>query len=629
MPASPPLIALTVTADQEVRAALGRTLRKAGFRVREAASGGEALRQAPDEVDVILLDLHLPDLSGFEVCCRLKAHAATSDIPVLHLSDTHIEAIEAVGHLEEGDEAYLTQPVDEAELIATIRALLRGRQLQQQFHSFLEAAPDAVVVVDQDGKIVRVNGQTEAMFGYGREELAGREVELLMPERFRERHRGQRAGFTARPCIRPMGQALELWGLRSDGSEFPVEISLSPLPSPGGLLVASVIRDVTQRKCLEQELREADRKKDEFLATLAHELRNPLATVRNAVEVVRLKAPPTAELVRAGDVIDRQTQLLSRLVDDLMDVYRIARGKVSFHPERVEFAAVVTRAAEASRPLIEACGHELTVTLPPQPVYLRADPVRLAQVFSNLLNNAAKYTEPGGKIRLSAVRQGDALVISVRDTGVGIPADVLPTVFDMFAQADRTLEKAHGGLGIGLSLVKGLVELHGGSVEARSEGPGLGSEFIVRLPALVPGPVPPSPTNSGPSKDLVKCRIVVADDSRDHADCLAAWLRTNGHEAETAYDGQDAVEAVARCKPEVVLLDIWMPRLNGYEACRRIRRQPGGEGVLIVALTGLGQDEDRRRSTEAGFDAHLVKPVDPAALMKLVAGLKEARLFTA
>jgi PAS domain S-box-containing protein len=376
-----------------------------------------------------------------------------------------------------------------------------------------------------------------------------------------------------------------------------------------------------ERLWLLGELKEADRRKDEFLATLAHELRNPLAPMRNAVQVLRLKGPDKPELRWGRDVIDRQIEHLSRLLDDLLDISRITRNKLELRKQRIELAEVVNGAVETSRPLIEQCGHELTVTLPPQPIYLSGDLVRLSQVFLNLLNNAAKYTERGGRIWLSAEQQGSEVVVRVEDTGVGIPPEKLPRLFDIFFQVDRTLERAQGGLGIGLSLVRRLVELHGGAVEARSEGVGKGSEFSVRLPVLVerPKPSPAQESIGGVTKATTARRILLVDDNRDSADSLAMLLRLSGNEVHTAYDGLEGVEAAEQFRPEVVLLDIGMPKLSGEDACRRIRSEPWGTDMLLIALTGWGQEEDRRRCMQAGFDYHIMKPVDPDALIKLLA----------
>jgi PAS domain S-box-containing protein len=387
------------------------------------------------------------------------------------------------------------------------------------------------------------------------------------------------------------------------------------------LRMLGVSLDITERKRTEEALRDADRKKDEFLATLAHELRNPLAPIRNALQILQAKGPPHPELQWGRDVIDRQVQLMARLLEDLFEVSRISRNKLELRKERVELAAVVEAALETSRPIIEASGHELTVTLPPEPIYLEADPVRLAQVFANLLNNAAKYTGEGGRVWLSAERRGDDVTVSVKDNGIGIAAEMLPHIFEIFSQAKPASERSRGGLGIGLSLVKGLVELHGGSIEARSDGPGQGSEFIVRLPVAVETPIqePAGPSGGDEQTPVTKCRILIVDDYRDSADSLAMLLRIMGNEVGTAYDGEQAVKAAGALRPDVVLLDIGMPKLNGYDACRRIREQPWGQGMFLIALTGWGQEEDRRRTEEAGFNHHMVKPVDPAVLMKLLA----------
>lgn len=503
---------------------------------------------------------------------------------------------------------------------ASIEALQDHR-----FDHFLEAAPDAVVIVDQDGKIVRVNGQAERMFGHGRDELMGQEVEILMPERFRDSHQGHRAGYMAYPGTRPMGPALELWGLRKDGSEFPVEISLSLIPDHEGILVASIVRDVTERKRLKQELRDANRHKDEFLATLGHELRNPLATLSNGLQLMRLAGGGDA-VEQARIMMDRQLRQLVRLVDDLMDVSRINQGKLELRKEWLQLVAVLNSAVEISRPLIEQMGHELTVTLPKQPVVVEADLTRLAQVFSNLLNNAAKYSDRDGHIWLTAERQGSDVVVSVRDTGIGIAAEQLPRIFEMFSQVGRSLERSQGGVGIGLSLVKRLVEMHGGRVEPKSEGLNKGSQFIVRLPVVVEASVSQVANEDKEEGDVkTSLRILIVDDNRDSADSLAMMLKMTGNDTRRVYDGEAAVAAAVEFRPDVILLDIGLPKLNGYEACRRIREQPRGKELIIIAQTGWGQDEDRQQTHEAGFDYHLVKPVDLGALMKMLAGLQQAK----
>lgn len=369
-------------------------------------------------------------------------------------------------------------------------------------------------------------------------------------------------------------------------------------------------------------LKESDRRKDEFLAILAHELRNPLAPIRNAVQIFRGKSPPVPELQWATEVIDRQVHQMTRLVDDLLDVSRITRGKIELRKERVELATLLNSAVEASRPLIEKWGHELTVTAPVQPVYLDADLTRLAQVLSNLLNNAAKYMDHGGRIWLTAERQSDFVVIRVKDAGIGIPAEMLPRIFDMFTQVDGSLERSQGGLGIGLTLVQRLVDMHGGAVEARSDGPGKGSEFLVRLPVAAAHKNREASTPDAEKVAPRKCRILVVDDNRDAADSLGMLLRMMGNQVHTAHDGLEAVGAAATFQPDLVLLDIGLPKLNGYEVARRIRKQEGGADMILIALTGWGQEEDRRLSKEAGFDHHMTKPVEFAVLQKLLATLE-------
>jgi len=389
-----------------------------------------------------------------------------------------------------------------------------------------------------------------------------------------------------------------------------------------------IASDVTARKTAEIRLRQAvvalsdaDRRKDEFLATLAHELRNPLAPIRNGLQLMKMTGVQSAALEQARSMMERQLTQMVRLIDDLMDVSRISRGNIELRKEHVPFTAVVGSAVEASRPLIERMGHELTVTFPQQPLVVDADMTRLAQVFQNLLNNAAKYSDPGGYIQLNVERQGSDVVVTVKDTGIGIAADQLPRIFEMFTQGDRSLEMSQGGLGIGLTLVKRLVEMHGGRVEAGSEGPGKGSEFVVRLPIVVEASKPQESGGAAEHGVRSSHRILVVDDNRDGADSLAAMLKIMGNDTRTAYDGQEGVDAAGEFRPDVIVLDIGLPKLNGYEACRRIREQPGGKGVVLIAITGWGQDEDRRRSRVAGFDHHMVKPVDPQALMNLLAGL--------
>jgi signal transduction histidine kinase/CheY-like chemotaxis protein len=377
---------------------------------------------------------------------------------------------------------------------------------------------------------------------------------------------------------------------------------------------------------LYKEVQDAARRKDEFLAMLAHELRNPLAPVRNALHIVRMRGNERRQGVRqAWEIVERQVEHMVRLVDDLLDVSRITRGKINLQKEPVAVATVVKRAVEGSRPLLEARGHTLEVAMPQDAGRVEGDPIRLAQVLWNLLNNAAKYTPEGGRVWLTVAKGHGDVTIRVRDTGMGIPPEVLPKVFDLFTQTERTLDRAEGGLGIGLTLVRQLTEMHDGRVEAFSEGPGRGSEFVVRLPLLPEtGSVAPGGDDrpgAGLARAPAQRRILVVDDNRDSAESLATLLRLVGNDVRTAHDGAEALAVAAAYQPDLMLLDIGLPVLNGYEVARRLRTEPGYGRPVLVALTGYGSDEDRRRSLVAGFDHHLVKPVDFDTLQQLLASV--------
>jgi signal transduction histidine kinase len=374
---------------------------------------------------------------------------------------------------------------------------------------------------------------------------------------------------------------------------------------------------------LYQALRETDRRKDEFLATLAHELRNPLAPIRNSLQILKMPRVDAETVERSRAMMERQVDHLVRLVDDLLDVSRVMRGKIELRRERTEIAAIVARAVETVQPLVDAQGHQVTVNVPPETLPVDADPVRLAQVISNLLTNAAKYTEPNGRINVTAERAGDTAVLRVRDAGIGIAPHMLPHIFELFVQVEPAATRSQGGLGIGLTLVKNLVEMHNGTVEAHSEGLGQGSEFVVRLPLAAEAPAADS--TGQPGQDPTPRsgqRLLVVDYNQDAAISLAVLLRLQGHEVRVAFNGVAALEMTKSFTPEVVFLDIGMPGMDGYEVARRLRQQPGLESVFLAALTGWGQHEDRRRSAEAGFDYHLVKPPKAKFLAELLADLK-------
>ena len=371
----------------------------------------------------------------------------------------------------------------------------------------------------------------------------------------------------------------------------------------------------------EEALRQADRRKDEFLATLGHELRNPLNPIRSAVELLRRRAPPDRETRWAQEVIQRQMVHLTRLIDDLLDVSRITQGKLELRRTEVSLDEVLEAALDSTRPMLEAAGQTLVVRPPGSSVRLHADAVRLSQVFANLLDNASKYSPSGTRIEVATERDDGEVAVHVSDQGRGIPPEHLGRVFDLFYQADRTVSRVHDGLGLGLTLVKRLVELHGGSVEATSDGPGRGSRFGVRLPVLEsPAHHRPSPAQTAPPS-VGPWRILVADDNRDSAESVATLLQLDGHSVRVAYDGEEALRMAEAGWPQVLLLDVGMPRLSGYQVAKRVRAHPWGRDLVLIAATGWGQEEDRRRSMESGFDAHLVKPVDLEALMRLVGEL--------
>ncbi len=382
--------------------------------------------------------------------------------------------------------------------------------------------------------------------------------------------------------------------------------------------------DIQDVKQLEAALREADQRKNEFLATLAHELRNPLAPLRSGLQVLRLTDDRETQN-QTLQMMQRQLAQMVRLIDDLMDISRISRNNLELRKAPIALTAVIENAVETARPLIDARGHSLTLRLPDEPVILDADLTRLAQVFWNLLINSAKYTDPGGQIELSAERNGTEVVVAVKDNGIGIPAKALPGLFSLFSQVEDALDRSEGGLGIGLALVKGLVEMHGGEVHGQSAGLGKGSEFVVRLPLSQEQWRQEKEDPVEGAAEARKRRILIVDDNRDGAASLGMMLSLLGHEVRTAHDGLEAIELAEAFRPEVMLLDIGLPRLNGYDTCQRIREQPWGQSIFMIALTGWGQEDDRRRSQAAGFDYHMLKPVDFAALENLLAGTPDTK----
>lgn len=496
-----------------------------------------------------------------------------------------------------------------------VAAKRRAELANEHLAAIVESSDDIIASKTLDGVITSWNKGAERTLGYSADEVIGRHVSMLMPPELVEDmprildrvRRGEKVDH------------YQTRRRRKDGTIIDVSLTVSPIRDASGRIVGAskIGRDITEEKRIEVERQEAERRKDEFLAMLAHELRNPLSAINGAAQLFG-KLETEEELEWAKEVVLRQVKHLARLIDDLLDVSRISRGKISLRREPIDLAPVVGSAVEAVRPLLEERKHELSVSLVNGGLRLEADPLRLEQILINLLTNAAKYTDAGGRISLTARHEGHDVVIKVRDTGVGISAELMPRIFDLFAQGDRTIARSEGGLGIGLTLVQKLAEMHGGHVTAESEGPDKGSEFTIRLPALEEA----SPRKSHPRGALPRVarpssRVLVVDDNVDNARGLSKLLRLLGHDVKTAHDGKAAVEVAKAHQPDVVLLDIGLPGIDGYEVAKQLRKEERCKDALIVAVSGYGQPEDLRRSTEAGFDHHLVKPIDYDALMTL------------
>jgi PAS domain S-box-containing protein len=507
-----------------------------------------------------------------------------------------------------------------AELDVTDRRLAeaRLRDSEARFRTMADGSPVIIWAMDRYGAIDFVNKAFRDFFGVTPERMQHDGWRgLLHPDdaaRYLSAYEdavAKRVQFRAQARVRS-----------ASGDWRWIESHATPRIGPLGQFLGyvGVSPDVTVLLEAQNALREADRRKDQFLATLAHELRNPLAPIRVAAEMLALPTLNAEHLSWAQQVIERQVEHMARLLDDLLDVARITRGKLRLEKQAVDLGTVVETAVEAARPLIEARAHELTVELPPQLPTLDADPVRLAQVLSNLLTNAARYTDSPGRIALAARVEGSALRIGVKDNGIGLSPPALTQIFDMFSQGQENRSSAESGLGIGLALVKGLVELHGGTVEAFSNGLGCGSEFVVTLPCHAPAAIQRGATRSEfePRRGTVPRKVLVADDNQDAANTLAMLMRLAGHDVCTAHSGKAALTLAGQFHPEVALLDIGMPDLDGYEVARRIRETDWGRHMRLIALTGWGQEDDKRRARAAGFDHHLTKPADPRSLDDLL-----------
>ena len=666
--------------DDQVRnlEALQAVLHPSGCRLITAQSADEALLALlQHDFAAIVLDVRMPGMDGLELARLIKGRRRTRHVPILFLTAYLLDEKDVLRGYQAGAVDYLTKPLDPEILRAKInifadlhrvsQALAEANQQLQREVTERERVEEALRDANQQLE-VRVEARTaelvqaHAVMAANEERLrialdAGRmgtwELDAVRRTCHIDEVQCSLLGLPARTRSVPLDTLLSLTYPADDemvrnavehalktNSDNPGDYSYEfriVRPSDGvmrwlhvsGRTIPNadapprrigVTIDITDRKRDEQALQEADRRKNDFLATLAHELRNPLAPIRNAVELLRMRNPLPVDKRGPAEVIDRQTRALTRLVDDLLDISRITQNRLELRREPASLSAIVEGAVEASRPLIDAGGHVLDISMPEEPIVLLADVTRLSQVLSNLLNNAARYSDKKGRIHVEVRREAADAVVRITDEGIGIPATMLHRVFDMFVQVDRAHERGRGGLGVGLALSRQLVEMHGGRISAHSPGPGLGSTFEVRIPIVAEVE---ASTRAVVKEDLptTRLRLLVVDDNRDSVDSLSTLLRLMGNDVHMAFDGVEAVHAVQSLRPDVVLLDVGLPLQNGYEAARMIRSEPWGRDVVLIALTGWGQEQDRRRSREAGFDHHLVKPVDPRVLMNLVTEL--------
>lgn len=592
------------------------------YEVIGVADGDQALRAVHEhKPDLVLTDVMMPRMNGFELLKALRENPETASTPIILLSARAGEEARVEG-LKSGADDYLIKPFSARELLARVggaltvaklrrEALRREVKLRQEITQILESINLGFLAVDREFCFVYVNAEAEKICQTSRHDLLGRSLWKAFPSLV--------GTYVEAELRRALVGNLSV-GFETFISAWAQWFEVNAYPMQGDKL-GIYFRDITDRKRNEEELQEADKRKDEFIATLAHELRNPLAPIRNAVEILSGCQSMDPDFEWSRNLIDQQVKHLTRLVDDLLDVSRITSNILELRKQRVTLADVIDAALGATRPMLAERAQQLSVRSPGDPFYLDADPVRLAQVLINLITNAIKYTPREGRIELEVECKENRAIVRVVDNGIGIAPDQIARLFEAFYQADRSYEQVHGGLGIGLTLAKRLVEMHGGTIEARSAGIDEGSEFIVSLPLIEGPPAIPAGRKEPALKVTTGRRILIVDDYPNAAESLARWLRRLGNEVQTALDGFEAVAAAEAFRPQVVLLDLGMPKLNGYETAQRIRDQSWGKQMTLVALTGLGQEEDRERTREAGFDAHLVKPVDNGKLAEILQSL--------